>query len=316
VHEGGTVIWSTSVVAPRRQFAYWREMICEAFLDLTPESPLRDGFRGRVVQQSLDGFDLARIESQAQRVRRTEADIARSPNSGYYANLQLRGVGLTVQGDRSAVTRPGDLTVIDTAQPFTFHFDGDFQQLSLHIPAGALPDVPTATRIATHTGVGAAVRHALLAVDSGRLAAPSAARVAAHATGLLAIALAEPVPEEPVRTKPGLLKAALDDIEEHVSDVDLSPRRTAERLGISVRLLHQVFAGHERSYGRTVRERRLEQARRDLTDPRQAGRRIVDIAIANGFIDVTHFHRVFRETYGHTPAQYRRSTVDTVSIMD
>jgi len=98
-------IWSTAAVAPRRQFAYWREMICEAFLDLTPESPLRDGFRGRVTQQSLDRLDLARIDSQAQRVRRTEADIARSPNSGYYANLQLRGVGLTVQGDRSAVTR-------------------------------------------------------------------------------------------------------------------------------------------------------------------------------------------------------------------
>jgi len=305
-------IWSTAAVAPRRQFAYWREMICEAFLDLTPESPLRDGFRGRVTQQSLDRLDLARIDSQAQRVRRTEADIARSPNSGYYANLQLRGVGLTVQGDRSAVTRPGDLTVIDTAQPFTFHFDGDFQQLSLHLPADALPDgpLPTATRIATASGLGAAIRHALLTIDSGRLAAPSAARVAAHASGLLAIALSEPVPEEPHgRPHRRLLDAALADIEEHVSDVDLSPRRTAERLGISVRLLHQLFAGHERSYGRTVRIRRLDQARRDLTDPRQAGRRIVDIAIANGFIDVTHFHRVFRETYGQTPAQCRRDAV-------
>src|SRR4029453_17000148 len=107
--------WSTSDAPRPAQFAYWREMICEAFLDLSPVSPLRDGFRGRVSQQSLDRFDLARIDSQAQRVRRTEADIARSPNSGYYANLQLRGVGLTVQGDRSTVTRPGDLTVIDTA---------------------------------------------------------------------------------------------------------------------------------------------------------------------------------------------------------
>jgi len=181
----------------------------------------------------------------------------------------------------------------------------------LHLPADALPDgpLPTATRIATTAGLGAAVRHALLAIDSGRLAAPSAARVAAHASGLLAIALAEPVPEERVRAKPGLLAAALEDIEEHMSDVDLSPRRTAERLGVSVRLLHQVFAGHECSYGRTVRGRRLEQARRDLTDPRQAGRRIIDIAIANGFIDVTHFHRVFRETYGQTPAQCRRDAL-------
>jgi hypothetical protein len=58
--------WSTATVPRRRQFAYWREMICEAFLDLTPESRLRDGFYGRVSQQSLERLDLARIESQAQ----------------------------------------------------------------------------------------------------------------------------------------------------------------------------------------------------------------------------------------------------------
>src|SRR5215468_8894470 len=94
--------WSTAAVPQHRQFSYWREMICEAFLDLTPESPLRDGFYGRVSQQPLERLDLARIQSQAQRVRRTEVDIARSPQSGYYANLQISGVGVTTQDGRVA----------------------------------------------------------------------------------------------------------------------------------------------------------------------------------------------------------------------
>jgi AraC-like DNA-binding protein len=34
--------------------------------------------------------------------------------------------------------------------------------------------------------------------------------------------------------------------------------------------------------------------------------RISDIAADAGFADVTHFHRVFRERYGDTPAQVRR----------
>jgi len=305
-------MWSTATVPQRRQFAYWREMICEAFLDLTPESRLRDGFRGRVTQQSLGRLDLARIDSQAQRVRRTEADIARSPQSGYYANLQIRGVGITTQDGRAAITRPGDLTLIDTARPFAFEFDADFQQIALHIPERLLQSqleqpVRTATRISTVSGVGAAIRHALTAIDTGELTPQSAARLAVHTTGLLAVALEHPEPASPTAQRHGrLLRAALDDIEEHLGDDDLSPARTASRLGVSVRLLHQVFAGQEHSFTGTVRRRRLDQAHRDLTDPARAGLRIIDIAADNGFADVTHFHRVFRQTYGYTPAQHRR----------
>jgi AraC-like DNA-binding protein len=88
-------------------------------------------------------------------------------------------------------------------------------------------------------------------------------------------------------------------------------RRTAAPAvhGISVRLLHQLFSGHERTYGAEVRHRRIEQAYRDLYDPALAGLRVVDIAIDAGFVDVTHFHRAFRQRYGRTPAQVRQAVI-------
>lgn len=305
--------WSTGTVAPRRQFTYWREMICEAFLDLTPESRLRDGFRGQVVQQSLGRLDLARIESQAQEVRRTEVDIARSPMAGFYANLQVRGICRTSQDGRSTIQRPGDIAVIDTSRPFAFEFGDDFVQLSLHLPAQVLMsqvDGPlrTATRIGTATGVGAAIRHALHAIDRGQLAPAAATRLALHTGGLLAVALDQPEPEtDRGRRHAQLLDAALADIDEHLADDDLCPAITAGRLDISVRLLHQVFRGHERTYATEVRRRRVEQAYRDLSDPARSVLRIIDIAAEAGFADVTHFHRTFRQTYGLTPAQVRRN---------
>jgi AraC family transcriptional regulator, positive regulator of tynA and feaB len=88
------VHWSTAGVPRPRQFGYWRELICAAFLDLSPEAAgaaARHGFRGHVTQRPLGRLAIAHIGSQAQHVRRTEADIARSPKAGYYANLQLRG---------------------------------------------------------------------------------------------------------------------------------------------------------------------------------------------------------------------------------
>jgi AraC family transcriptional activator of tynA and feaB len=317
------VTWSTAAVPRSRQFGYWREMICEAFLDLAPDAAgraARDGFRGRVTQRGLGRLAIAQIGSQAQRVRRTEAGIARSPRAGYYANLQLRGSCQTVQDGRTAVTEPGDLSVVDTERPFTFELSDDFAQLSFYVPGELLDPqleqpAATATRIPTVGGVGAALRHTLLALAPGSLPEDSARRLAVHAGGLLAVALNGPAGLGPADPGPGArhrarqLDAALGDVAEHLADDDLCPATSAARLGISVRQLHQVFAAHERTFGAELRWQRLEQARRDLADPARAGLRVIDIAADAGFADVTHFHRVFRRAYGCTPAQLRRGAL-------
>src|SRR5262249_26501096 len=136
VDRGGPVAqtWSTLTTGRAGQFTHWRELICEAFLDLTPESDLRDGFAGTVTQWPLGELSIARIDSQRQRVRRTDRDIARATRPGYYANLQVRGTSEMRQGGRTALLRPGDLAVVATGERFAFEFGTDFRQLSLFIP--------------------------------------------------------------------------------------------------------------------------------------------------------------------------------------
>jgi AraC family transcriptional activator of tynA and feaB len=305
--DGLPQIWSTQQTAPPGQFGHWRELICAAFLALTPESDLRDGFAGTVTQWPLGRLSLARIDSQRQRVRRTEDDIARAPRAGYYANLQLRGVSEMRQHGRATVLHPGDLAVVHTEEPFAFDFGDDFQQLSFFLPGPLLRaqvsgPVRTATRIGTSSGIGAAVRHALLALPT--IDPPAAARLAVHAGGMLALALDRPdavVPVRALRTH----ALAVADIEEHLTDADLSPAATARRLGISVRGLHGLFAGRELSYTATVRRLRLARAYRDLRDPALRRLRVIDVAVEAGFADVTSFHRAFRRAYGQTPARIR-----------
>jgi AraC-like DNA-binding protein len=299
--------WSTLASPPAGQFGYWRELICAAFLALTPESDLRDGFAGTVTQRPLGALSLAQIDSQRQRVRRTGRDIARAPRGGYYANLQVRGVSRMRQGDRETVLRPGDLAVVDTGEPFTFDFGGDFRQLSFFVPGPLLETqmaarVRTATRIGTAGGVGAALRHALQALNGPSLTRASADRLAVHAGGLLAVAL-DPVIE--VVDAPRSRALAVADIDEHLTDDDLAPAATARRLGISVRRLHGLFAGGEHSYAGTVRRLRLERAFRDLRDPARGHLRVIDVASDAGFVNVASFHRAFRREYGRTPAQVR-----------
>ncbi|GAA1252960.1 hypothetical protein GCM10009665_49600 [Kitasatospora nipponensis] len=294
-------------------FTHWRELICEAFLSLTPESDRREGFTGAVTQWQFAELSLARIDSQRQRVSRTDRDIERAPRSGYYANFQLQGVSRMTQQGRSTVLRPGDLALVDTAQPFAFDFPEAFVQLSLYLPGPLLESqlgqgVPTATRVDTGTGVGAAVRHALGALSRGDLAPRTAARLAAHTCGLIAVALEQPFAADvPALRGDRLHRAALDDIDEHLTDDDLCAPATAHRLGVSPRLLYAVFAGRRRSYATEVRQRRLEHAWRQLQDPARSHLRVIDVAVSAGFADVTSFHRAFRRAYGRTPLQVRRA---------
>ncbi|WP_433056877.1 helix-turn-helix domain-containing protein [Dactylosporangium sp. CS-033363] len=292
--------WSTGDRAVGEQFAYWRELICSAFLALTPESDLRGGFAGEVTQWPLGGLALARIASQRQTVRRTEDDIARSPVHGFYANLQVRGTSLMAQDDRVTLLRPGELGLVGTDRPFRFEFGADFEQLSFFVPTTLLPGpVPTAAAVPTRGGVGAAVRLALESVPS--VARPE--RLAVHAAGLLAVAL-DPETLPPVRS-PRTHAAALADIEEHLGDDDLCPATTARRLGVSVRFVHGLFAQKPESYAATVRTLRLEKASRDLRDPSLAHLRVIDIATEAGFVNVASFHRAFRRAFGRTPQQVR-----------
>lgn len=314
--------WSAAEAPRDAQFTRWRELICEAFLALTPESDLRGGFAGTVTQWGLADLSIARIDSQRQRVKRTERDIDRAPRAGYYANFQVRGSSLMTQHGRSTVLRPGDIALVDTAEPFAFDFREDFRQLSLYIPKPLLDDqldapVRTATRVGTATGVGAAVRHALLALTGDDLDERTAARLAVNSCAILAVALEQAAGTEGrSRIRSSAVRyhrihtAALADIDEHLADDDLSPASTARRLGISVRLLYAVFAGYEHGYAAQVRRRRLDCAWRDLKDPAKAHLRVIDVAVAAGFTDVTSFHRAFRREYGYTPARARREPGD------
>jgi AraC-like DNA-binding protein len=302
--------WSTSEAPRAAQFERWRELICQAFLDLTPESDLRDGFAGTVTQRPLGDLSIASIHSQRQHVRRTARDIARTPQYGYYANLQLRGTSLMTQHGRSTVLRPGDIALVNTAEPFAFDFRDDFRQLSFYVPKPLLDSqldesARTATRIATTNGLGAAIRHALLALSADDLPEATATRLAIHTSGIIAIAIGQPTDLVAPLRHDRLHAAALADIDEHLTDDDLSPPATARRLGVSVRLLYSVFAGREHSFATEVRSRRLDRAWRDLQDPAKSQLRVIDVAVEAGFPDVTSFHRAFRSVYGCTPAQLR-----------
>jgi AraC-like DNA-binding protein len=96
-------------------------------------------------------------------------------------------------------------------------------------------------------------------------------------------------------------------IEDNLDDPDLGPETIAAACHISVGYLHKLFRTESTSVSRTIRDRRLEQCRRDLIAPTTRTTTISTIGAHWGFLDAAHFSRVFKETYGLSPREYRLS---------
>jgi AraC-like DNA-binding protein len=105
----------------------------------------------------------------------------------------------------------------------------------------------------------------------------------------------------------GRLSAAQRLIAGHLSNPNLSPAFVADRLGVSVRHMHELFETTEKSFSQTVTAVRLQASRRLLTCAPQ--RSISDVAFACGFESLATFYRAFRAAQGTTPGDFRARQV-------
>ena len=94
-------------------------------------------------------------------------------------------------------------------------------------------------------------------------------------------------------------------VREHLADPDLSAARIAAAHGISVRHLYVVLSRSGISLGDWIRTRRLAECRRELAGPNGRLRTIAAIGRSWGFVDATHFSKVFKQAYGISPRAWR-----------
>ena len=318
------LVLSTDDVREHERFAYWREMTCQAFLDLRPERTARDrtaraSFFGSIRAGGLGAHMLAHVHSDAQHVHRTRTEIAKSPRAMYFVNLQLEGESTLRQGELAAL-RVGDFALVDATRPFELGFRGPFRQVSIEVPhhvlAPRLADPARAPGLVVRgdAGLGGLVSGYLRAV-AAMATTPEHALLANEALGdnvveLLAIALGATA-EARRRATPSLeearRRAVFAYVERNLADPALSPAHIARALAISTRYLHKLFERSDVSLMQWVVARRLERCRADLTDPAKRDRTIADIAFAWGFADLSHFGRAFKAAFGESPRARRRA---------
>ncbi|NPV25440.1 acetamidase/formamidase family protein [Bradyrhizobium aeschynomenes] len=111
-------------------------------------------------------------------------------------------------------------------------------------------------------------------------------------------------------TQAAILHRICQTIERRLEDAELTPARVAQAEGISERYLQKLFESAGDNFSHYVRERRLQRAWADLSNPAEAHHSISEIAYRYGFGDSAHFSRSFRARFGLSPREFRQQKAE------
>jgi AraC-like DNA-binding protein len=136
-----------------------------------------------------------------------------------------------------------------------------------------------------------------------------------HLLDLVAAALGPTAEAAEIVAKRGVkaarLRAILAEIAQRFSEPNFDLDNIAATLGLSRRYIQQLLQETGKSFTEHLAERRLEHSFAMLTDRRSLHLTIIDIALAAGFSDVSHFNRLFRQRFGETPSGVRVGAIAT-----
>ncbi|MEU9732103.1 helix-turn-helix domain-containing protein [Streptomyces sp. NPDC048002] len=273
---------------------------------------------GRMRLSALGPIRFCSAKATPVTFRRTER-LARQDDDepAVFVGLQLRGTNLVTQHGRQALVPPGHLVVHESNAPYTLHFAAGVDYCAFRVPRAALAVPGRVLRDIAAIPLGpdnavarlAFTYFAQLAVSEELHDVAESSTIVDPSLELLrAVMTSRPGASGHVRAAPAEVPLSLRITQyarAHLADPGLSAARIAAAHGISVRHLYSVLAEAGISLGAWIRAHRLAECRRELAGPNGRLRTVAGIGRSWGFVDATHFSKVFKEAYGLSPRAWR-----------
>ncbi len=307
--------YSTRDVPPGERLKYWHNKARDIFADrgfrCVETTP--DGFDADLRHARCGDLDVFDLAAGAHTVRRTD-QIGSEP--AILVTLQREGRCEISQDGRADVLRSGDFTMLDSSRKFELRFRGFARQCVLRFPRAifdrhlALPETLIGQRISGANGTGYMAAQMILSFlkEAHRLDETESARLSGAMIDVINVAALSRLNSKALNVSSysalQLHRIRLH-IEEQLRDSRLTPSRIARANGISNRTLNKLFEAEGITVNRYLRCRRLENCRRDLTDPLFAGFTVTEIAYSWGFNSSSHFSRAFKTEFGVSPRAIR-----------
>ena len=306
--------WSTSDVENSAPLNAFKAVVSTEIAEMSVESTVPDTFRASWTRYGLGPIDLNFLECDSQKTSRS-IEMAKRDQRPFFELLYARKGRIQVShcGETSEVPA-GAFVLLSDQKPYSLDFPDGSICLTAHMPEDWLrkwvPD-PNAL-VGKPLGVGGAWSLPLQGLltafaDAGLETAPLPRFVLADQFGAMCALVANVKSSEKHNSE--LATRIRRFILEYYPNPTLSPTTIAGHLGISTRHLHRVLATFNQTYSGLLLETRLNKAAQLLATPSQAIVSISDIAWAVGFVDQSHFARLFKSAFNTTPSQYRSTSL-------
>jgi len=132
--------------------------------------------------------------------------------------------------------------------------------------------------------------------------------VATHVYDLLALALGATYEAAEIAKGRGVraarVQVILAEIRSRFAEPGFSPADVAAKLDVSSRYIQALLHDTEASFSERIMELRLCKGRAMLAGA-VSNVKIIDVAYACGFTDISHFNRCFRRRFGDSPSAFR-----------
>jgi AraC family transcriptional activator of tynA and feaB len=260
------------------------------------------------------------LTCNATRMDRTALDIRCDDMKYYYVTVHATGESTIIHDDRVMNVAAGGVVLLDSTKPVTFVSPAQHrhaQWLALQLPRQNLVSHLGFEPNGGERGCRQAQAARLLcqlARDpvSNEESAFASADKFMHLVvfDLLGAMFAPPAPFGSCHNDK-LFVRVCGIIKDRFADPDVTPRRVAAEMGISLRYLQKLFTVRGSTCGHYISSLRLEHAGR-LIERRallKTGQPLSEIAYTCGFRDYTHFARGFRQRFGTSPGAVRADDV-------
>lgn len=297
--------WSNLDLVPNKQFLFWREMLCDAFTDLRPETALnKSHFKCEIHSQSLsEGLIISSLSSQKQKIHRTESEITHTKEHYLFFNLQKKGFACIQQNNIATHVKAGDLYIVDTRYPYEIEqFENDWESLSLRIPLDHALNcmIPLSKIIDNINSTDSFILYEnILTLEKviGKNLSDKTNSIITKTT----IDLMRSNFENLKINENTLINNILKYIEHNAKNHNFRCYDIAKAFNTSERNIYKIFEREELSLNKTISEIRLkiffEYMKGDHVN-------ITDFAYKSGFNDLSNFYKIFRHKFNDTPKRY------------
>ncbi len=308
---------NTLYVEKHQQVDYWRDFICQEFvqLDCTPlDTEMFSGeIRGGLNYGQLS---ISEVICDAQTVTRTRQQISRANEANFLISFQLQQQGLVKQNGREAILSPGSFVLYDSSEPYSLNFNQRFHQLIVQMPKAVLsqylinPEQYTAVAVSGQDGIGMVLNNFIYSLVMQHQQLDSIhSELADNLLNMIAMAYSSSLMCQQIKPQSYVREALVNRIKHYIecnyASPQLSNQRIADTHGISLRYLYKLFHNQEIGLHQLIMHKRMEKSKSLLLDAKYTNCSLENISYVVGFTSSAHFSRAFKNFFGASPSDFR-----------